>query len=225
LYKGITKPAVETDKTSLLFEMEVHCHLISNPENEGGHVLRFTFQRAFGPDPMVIEMPFEYPIEFMNKTKARNAAHAGAISFRTHLPFVVAHESSLHLADMMNLALDEFYLREIDRADIVNSHIKQTALRIRTLLKSPEPGQRSEWDRLELMHALRRVMHELPASQRTFEIVARKLREITKRETPGSGEALRKLISRFGLKWKELKAFKPDSLDPELDSGQNYENL
>lgn len=81
---------------------------------------------------------------------------------------------------------------------------------VKERLKARGPGQHSQWTKDELERVVRGVLAILPTPRsRTYDKVTKILKGLYGDRAPESGEALRKMLDRFGLDWKKLK---PDSI-------------
>ncbi len=67
------------------------------------------------------------------------------------------------------------------------------------------PGKPSQWTSSELSSAIKSTLTLLPPSERSYGKVNEILKTVFGERAPETPEALRKLITRFGLNWKKLK--------------------
>ncbi len=122
-----------------------------------------------------------------------------------HLPRVLVDETSASLRDQANAALNELKIEALDMKDIVDDHVRDTAERVKDTLGLQRMGQASPWTKFRLSRAIRREVVSMPKEDRTLENVAKRLQFAYPDEAPASSEALRKLISRLKLNWRELR--------------------
>lgn len=66
-------------------------------------------------------------------------------------------------------------------------------------------GQHSQWAKAELESVLQGAFAILPKPSHTYSEIATLLKNIYGDKAPESGEALRKLVTRIGIDWKQLK--------------------
>ncbi len=122
-----------------------------------------------------------------------------------YLPRVLVEEMSMSLRDQTNAALNDLKIETLDMKDIVDDHVRDTAERVKDTLGLQRMGQPSPWTKFRLSRAIRREVVSMPKEDRTLENVAKRLQSAYPDEAPASSEALRKLISRFELNWRELR--------------------
>jgi hypothetical protein len=67
-------------------------------------------------------------------------------------------------------------------------------------------GHFSQWSSTELTAAIQGILALLSRQDRTYEKVTEVLKTVYGDKAPDSPEALRKLLKRFGLSWRKLKA-------------------
>jgi hypothetical protein len=81
-------------------------------------------------------------------------------------------------------------------------------MQLEGILGIKEPPRRigrNKWARVELTQALREAARSLPKEERTYANVATRLLEKEPERAPASGEALRKLCERLGVKTSLIK--------------------
>jgi hypothetical protein len=122
-----------------------------------------------------------------------------------YLPRILVEEMSMSLRDQTNAALNELKIEALDMKDIVDDHVRDTTERVKDTLGLQRMGQPSPWTKFRLSRAIRREVVSMPKEDRTLENVAKRLQSAYPDEAPASSEALRKLISRFELNWRELR--------------------
>ncbi len=79
---------------------------------------------------------------------------------------------------------------------------------IKRLLGVSGPGQHSPWSGQELMYALLDARGKLQAGglPMTYESVCEILKQVHPRKAPPTGNALRLLLRRFQISWKQFKS-------------------
>lgn len=88
---------------------------------------------------------------------------------------------------------------------IAESHAGETAIFLKKLFGLYDTGQRSEWTKKEMTRAVTQALRGIEPAKRTYSAVANILKRTHSDKAPPSGDALRKLIGRFEINWKELK--------------------
>ncbi len=126
--------------------------------------------------------------------------------FFQHLGVIFSQAVSLHLNDAVHHALRALSLDEIDLRAQAEIHGRQFAEESRKRFGVPLTGVPSPWERRELGRAVRVALRSLTNGRRTLDQVAKKLRESHPDKAPPSGEALRKLLKRHDLSWRDLKS-------------------
>lgn len=127
--------------------------------------------------------------------------------FFQHLGGVLAETLSLHLNDAVHFALAKLQIDEIDLRKQAEGHGRQVAEVTRERFGTPSTGIPSQWERRELGRAVRDALRSVGNARcRTLEKVAEKLRAEYPDKGPPNGEALRKLLGRHRLSWRELKS-------------------
>jgi len=156
---------------------------------------------------------FQIPASvFPDEEKRAEWVEATRRAFKKTLLDTLMHEARLNFTDAANHLLDHMGLDRTSKKELLESHIKATAERVRIQFRVGGKGRYSKWTRLELARDVTAALQSLPVSERTLANVAARLKEAPepkKREkAPVSGEALRKLLSRFKIEWEQLM---PDS--------------
>jgi gas vesicle protein len=142
---------------------------------------------------------------FRDETQAKQWADHAFRSFRARSTAALLSEAALTLGDEANWALDDLKIESMDMQEVVQAHIKDTTKRLQERFNLQRPGRQSQWDRLELMEAMKAVLNLLPEQDRTIANAATRLKETHPDKAPESSEALRKVMKRQGISWKGLK--------------------
>ncbi len=127
-------------------------------------------------------------------------------TFQTLLWEALSLETALHFNDAAHFALADGNLLPDERQQVIAQHTSKTAERLKRSLGIPKKGQASKWSGVELSLAIKGVIQEHPKLPRTYAAIAKRLNVNYGDKAPATGEALRKLIQRYGLNWKTLKS-------------------
>jgi hypothetical protein len=115
-------------------------------------------------------------------------------------------EASVHLDLITNVLLNDLGIVKIDVPGLLD---EVSAARSRALKRSwhlPLKGRHSQWTPSELTIAVRSALDSIPENEKKdYENVAFKLQKSHPDKAPKSGDALRKLMSRLDVNWKDLK--------------------
>lgn len=123
------------------------------------------------------------------------------------LPELLAIEAGQHLNLILNEVLNSQNILKIDMVAHIDNAGKRWAQRVKDSLSLPVRGRHSQWTPAELTFAIRAAMNLIPPHEKKdYENVAAKLKESHPEKAPKSGEALRALVKRSNLKWKDLKS-------------------
>ncbi len=132
------------------------------------------------------------------------AAHAFR-SFRARVTAAILEEATLTLADEANWALNDLKIEQMDAQEVVQNHLRGTTKRLQERLNIQRPGRQSQWERLELMQAMKAALTSLPEQERTIANAVERLKETHPEKAPDTANALRKILKRQGIAWKDLK--------------------
>lgn len=130
-------------------------------------------------------------------------------NFTQMLRGALADETALHLTDVIYFAGLAAGLESGGKQEIISSHLRRTAERLTSWLReAPEKPRGSPWTRPALENAARLALLSLAGRREkiTLDATVAEMRKLHGRDTPASGEALRKLLDRFKVDWKTLKA-------------------
>jgi hypothetical protein len=142
---------------------------------------------------------------FKDETQARVWAALAFRSFRARVTAAILEEASLTLGDEASWALDDLKIEQMDAPGVVQSHVRSTTKRLQERFNIQRPGRQSQWERLELMQAMKAALISLPKQERTIANAVSRLKETQPEKAPDTAEALRKIMKRQGIAWKDLK--------------------
>jgi hypothetical protein len=142
---------------------------------------------------------------FRDEAQAKQWADHAFRSFRVRSTAALLSEAALTLGDEANWALDDLKIESMDMQNVAQTHIRGTTKRLQERFNLQRPGRQSQWDRLELMEAMKVVLNLLPEQERTIANAAARLMESYPGKAPESSDALRKIMKRQGISWKGLK--------------------
>jgi hypothetical protein len=126
--------------------------------------------------------------------------------FKDKLESALVPETMLHFGDVAGRVLMGYDPKLEDKKEIIADHLNKTAKRLKKAFDVPTKGQPSEWNARELTLAIKGIVKDLPKQLRTYDKVAKEMQKDYADIAPASGEALRKLVERFDLNWRELKS-------------------
>ncbi len=156
--------------------------------------------------------PAEFPLslgQFAGPDTLHTFLHSVDENFHRMLRTALVSETILHLADVIYFAGLAAGLESGGKQEIISSHLRRTAERLTSWLReAPEKPRGSPWTRAALVNAARlAVMSIVKRKGRvTLTAVADEIRSHHGDAAPASGEALRKLLDRFEVDWRALKA-------------------
>ena len=130
-------------------------------------------------------------------------------NFTQMLRGALADETALHLTDVIYFAGLAAGLESGDKQEIISTHLRGTAERLTIWLSGlPEKPRGSPWTRAALVNATRLAVFSIVKRKGrvTLTAVADEIRSHHGDAAPASGEALRKLLDRFEVDWRALKA-------------------
>ncbi len=136
-------------------------------------------------------------------------AAAVSRSFNQALPGALLHEALLQAQTHANFQLNARGIEAMSESDLIEIHVRESKKRLKanfSAARNRQPkGQYSQWNRLRLAQTIRDSLSLLPKNQKTLPDVVAALKVSHPDLAPASGDALRKLLFRFSLNWKELK--------------------
>lgn len=178
--------------------------------HKGAEVVTVTFSYrvicGFPTDDVTerIELPLS---EFTDDAQIIAFARAASAVVGGTLLETFEAEATLMFGDAVHFAAQHAGLPGVDLRKQAELHAQQTAERVRAGFSLPSTGIPSQWERKELARAVREVLRSVSNGRcRTLDKVAEKLREAHPGKGPPNGEALRKLLGRHDLSWRELKS-------------------
>lgn len=155
--------------------------------------------------------------------KARKAHSWLVAEYSNYAAQVLYKELPLMFKETLDALADRVWLRTVfdqhdkwkekalllpteSRTVVTNRFFNIYNKRAKKYMSTPGPGQHSQWTKDELERVVRGAIALLPNTRdRTYSRVAQILKDFYGDKAPKSGEALRKLLNRFGLDWKKLK--------------------
>ena len=160
-------------------------------------------------EPEALKSSLEKSLRLTKRSEEKIQA---AATFATNhaeqiLPELFSKVAERMMYESFHLALREM---KVVRGNVMSVHKallqdEHDAAKIR--LSTPGRGQRSKWRTGELKYAVLSALDSLPPSHgRTYDNVAAVLQATHPAKAPRSGGALRVLLDRFRLDWKELKS-------------------
>ncbi len=175
---------------------------------EDDYTLKVTIKALRGSIPIgeALTNKITVPVStFRDEAQAKQWADQTFRSFRARSTAALLSEASLMLGDEANWALDDLKIEPMDMQEVAQTHIRGTTKRLQERFNLQRPGRQSQWDRLELMEAMKVVLNLLPEQERTIAKAAARLMESYPGKAPESSDALRKIMKRQGISWKGLK--------------------
>jgi hypothetical protein len=127
-------------------------------------------------------------------------------TFGEKLRSALVPEAMLHLRDIAGFVMMGDDPKLEDKKEIIADHLNKTGKRLKEAFDVPDKGQPSEWTKWDLKRTIKGIIKDLPKQLRTYDKVAKKMQKDYADIAPVSGEALRKLVERFDLNWRELKS-------------------
>jgi len=128
----------------------------------------------------------------------------------------LAREAARFHTDIGDQMLDDLKIEEINMRDIVKKHARETEKGLHDALKLQGLGKFSAWTRLDLIRVIRAAFSKLPKKEHNYEAVAAWMKTSYPTTAPASGEALRQLVRRHTIDWKDLKTEVPNPLREEM---------
>jgi hypothetical protein len=142
---------------------------------------------------------------FDREEQADAFVEGATLVFRLLLPVALTEELYLCFVDALNLSANDSGVERVDAKLIIDQHLRKTEERLKKTLGAGTAGRKSQWTALQLTRAIKRALRALDAGEWTYDRVAEKLREFDSDTAPSSGGALRQMIIRLGLNWKQIK--------------------
>jgi hypothetical protein len=142
---------------------------------------------------------------FADRQQAQEWINATHTSFKSKLWDFLTQEAARLQSDIANQKLDALGIEEIDMRDIVEQHASKTEAHLREILKLQGIGNFSLWTRLDLTRDVRDALKWLSGRDRNYEKVAARLQNLYGDKAPASAGALKQLLRRHKIDWKELK--------------------
>jgi hypothetical protein len=142
---------------------------------------------------------------FKDKAQAELWASQAFRSFRARVTAAILEEAALTLGDEANWALDDLKIEQMDAQEVVQNHLRGTTKRLQERFNIQRPGRQSQWERLELMQAMKEALLSLPEQERTLANAVDRLKETHPEKAPDSADALGKIMKRQNIAWKDLK--------------------
>ncbi len=138
-------------------------------------------------------------------------AQATKSFFLERLRDAITSEALLHLQDVLYFVATDMGLEPPDKKKMIGVHLEETADRLSKWFEEiPDTPRRSRttWTKHKLEKAARLAIIDLlqVETKITLDNIADEIRKHLPEDAPASGEALRKLLDRFGIKWRTLKA-------------------
>ena len=143
--------------------------------------------------------------DFRNEAQAREWADQTFRSLRARSTGHLLHEAALLVGDVANEATKDLKIGSVDMQDTIQSHVRNTAGRLHQQFNVKRTGPALQWGGSELSFAVSKALKALPKSQQTYAGVVEMLKKSHDDKAPKTPEALRKMLGRFGLNWKEIK--------------------
>ncbi len=175
---------------------------------EDDYTLKVTIKTLRGSIPIgeAITSKITAPAStFTDEAQARLWADQTFRSFRARSTAALLSEAALTLGDEANWVLDDLKIESMDMQNVAQTHIRGTTKRLQERFNLQRPGRQSQWDRLELMEAMKAVLNLLPEQGHTIANAAARLKETHPDKAPESGDALRMIMRRQGISWRDLK--------------------
>ncbi|MDQ3821070.1 MAG: hypothetical protein M3362_25775 [Acidobacteriota bacterium] len=116
-------------------------------------------------------------------------------------------EAGEHLNLVTNLLLNDLNIARVDIPALIDEVAERRAMAAKRSLHLPMRGRYSQWTATELTLAVRAAIDSIPKHEKQdYDNVAARLQVTHPDKAPKTGDALRKLVGRLNLKWKDLKS-------------------
>lgn len=142
---------------------------------------------------------------FSDGIQANEWAREVKMAFYNHLSEYLMLAASDHFLLVAYLILHKMGLGNVNISAAIDEIYQGRAQDEKRALRLPIKGQHSAWTTINLLFSVRRALDSLPKARRTLENVASKLKEYHPDIAPKNGEALRKLMERLEINWRDLK--------------------
>jgi hypothetical protein len=143
---------------------------------------------------------------FKDEAQAREWADQTFRSLRARSTGHLLHEAALLVSDVANEATNTLGIEPVDMQNTIQGHVRRTAEHLHQQFNIKRTGPALQWGGSELSFAVSKALKALPKSQQTYSGVVEMLKRSHDDKAPKTAEALRKMMSRFGLNWKEIKS-------------------
>jgi hypothetical protein len=141
---------------------------------------------------------------FTDEETVQEWTHLTADVFKANLVKHLLHQTLLQLNGALHFSLDHLQIEPVAVEDIVEKHIRNTASQLKHQFGLRDRGNQSKWERFELSRAVTRALRELKMNRPRYADVAQILVRDYGDKAPPNGEALRKMLIRFKIRWTSL---------------------
>jgi hypothetical protein len=155
---------------------------------------------------------FTFPRRRFSSTEERDKWIGATMhTFKQYISDAMMQEGRQHLTDSGNYHLAKTGIDPdpVDQRKLEEIHFGETGNRLMHYFHDLDyphvPRPRARWTQAEIDRAVRLVFSSLKNEARTYERVAEILLEKYPDKAPTTGDALRKLLERLEINWKELK--------------------
>lgn len=197
------------------FELSFECEVV---EREAGGNVELLF-RAYpkpnadnmrgGLPPAGVFGGIAVPLDVFGNAESRHAWRDRVVkAFRRTVTHTMLDEARINLLDAGNFFFEQSGLdpQPVGLRGLVKMHLAETEARVRGMFGTAGvAGRPSNWTASGLSRAITESLAALPPRSQNYAGVAARLREIRGTKEPASGGALRQLVIRLKLDWKELK--------------------
>ncbi|HEX8843073.1 MAG TPA: hypothetical protein VF791_00305 [Pyrinomonadaceae bacterium] len=115
-------------------------------------------------------------------------------------------EAGIHFDLVTNMVLNDLGIVKIDLPGVIDGLAAMRAKGAKLSMHLPLKGRYSQWTPAELTLAIKAALRSIPEyEKKDYENVAARLKKSHPDKAPKSGDALRKLVGRLDLKWRDLK--------------------
>jgi hypothetical protein len=143
---------------------------------------------------------------FKDEAQCREWCNEVARVYHETLSDALRGEAGVHLDLTMNTLLNDLGITKIDIPSLIDEVAAVRARGAKLSLHLPLKGRYSQWTPTELTLAVRAALSSMSDHEKKdYENVAFRLQKSHSDKAPKTGEALRKLMSRLDVKWKDLK--------------------
>jgi hypothetical protein len=124
------------------------------------------------------------------------------------IPGLTTASAATSIAVALIAGIDKTGVDTFDVGEEVDSHVRVLARILKDDLNLSRPGQHSSWTRWELMQAVLDAQGRLLSLKQkvTYDSIAEVLKQTHPNEAPPTGNALRVLLRRFKISWKQVKS-------------------